>query len=84
VVVVEGSYDKGFFDNIIGRIRENVARDVVISGGKVKLKVSISCGFARYPDDGKSFEEVAQKADDSMYYNKRLMKARRITGQDRR
>ena len=84
VVVVDGSHDKGFFDNIITRIRDNVARDVVIGGGKTRLKVSISCGFARYPEDGKSFEEVAQKADDAMYYNKRLMKARRLTGQDRR
>ena len=84
VVVVDGAHDKGFFDNIITRIRDNVARDVVIGGGKTRLKVSISCGFARYPEDGKSFEEVAQKADDAMYYNKRLMKARRLTGQDRR
>lgn len=84
VVVTEGSYNKNFIDNIILRIRENVARDVVIGGGKTKLKVSISCGYARYPEDGKSFEEVAQKADDAMYYNKRLLKARRITGQDRR
>ncbi|MCR4901256.1 MAG: sensor domain-containing diguanylate cyclase [Butyrivibrio sp.] len=84
VIVVDGQHEKSFFDNIMARIKNNVARDVVIGGGKIKLKVSISCGFARYPDDGKSFEEVAQKADDSMYYNKRLMKARKLTGQSLR
>lgn len=75
VVVIHGTHDKKFYEGVIARMRQNVARDVVI--GDITLKVSISAGYARCPEDGSKFEDVVKKADDAMYYNKRLLKARR-------
>jgi diguanylate cyclase (GGDEF)-like protein len=75
VVVIHGTHDKKFYEGVIARMRENVARDVVI--GEINLKVSISAGYARCPEDGSKLEDVIKKADDAMYYNKRLLKARR-------
>ena len=75
VVVIHGTHDKKFYEGVISRMRDNVARDVVI--GEINLKVSISAGYARCPEDGSKLEEVIKQADDAMYYNKRLLKARR-------
>ncbi|WP_029231624.1 sensor domain-containing diguanylate cyclase [Butyrivibrio sp. VCB2006] len=75
VVVIHGTHDKKFYEGVISRMRQNVARDVVI--GDITLKVSISAGYARCPEDGSKLEDVIKKADDAMYYNKRLLKARR-------
>ncbi len=74
VVVLHGAHDKKFYEGVIARMRQNVAREVVV--GEIKLNVSISAGYARCPEDGTKFEDVVKKADDAMYYNKRLMKAR--------
>ena len=75
VVVIHGTHDKKFFEGVIARMRQNVAREVTI--GEISLTVSISAGYARCPEDGTKYEDVVKKADDAMYYNKRLMKARR-------
>ncbi len=75
VVVIHGTHDKSFYESVITRMRENVARDVVLSD--VTLKVSISAGYARCPEDGTKFEDVVKKADELMYENKRRMKAKR-------
>ena len=81
VVVIHGTHDKKFYEGVIARMRQNVARDVVI--GEINLKVSISAGYARCPEDGTKLEDVVKKADDAMYYNKRLLKAKRLEGQNR-
>lgn len=78
VVVIHGTHDKKFYEGVIARMRNNVAREVNI--GSIKLNVSISAGYARYPEDGNKFEDVVKKADEAMYYNKRLLKARRLAG----
>ncbi len=76
VVVIHGTHDKKFYEGVIARMRQNVARDVTLSN--VTLKVSISAGYARCPEDGTKFEDVVKKADDSMYYNKRMFKSKRL------
>ncbi len=81
MVVIHGTHDKKFYEGVIARMRANVARDVVI--GEVELKVSISAGYARCPEDGTRLEDVVKKADDAMYYNKRLLKAKRLSGQEK-
>ncbi len=81
VVVIHGTHDKKFFEGVIARMRQNVARDVVL--GDITLKVSISAGYARCPEDGIRFEDVVKKADDAMYYNKRMLKARRLADQEK-
>ncbi len=75
VVVIHGTHDKKFYEGVMARMRQNVAREVVLSD--VTLNVSISAGYARCPEDGTKFEDVVKKADDAMYENKRLMKAGR-------
>ena len=75
VVVLHGAHDKKFYEGVITRMRDNVAREVVI--GDIRLNVSISAGYARCPEDGTKLEDVVKKADDAMYNNKRLMKAQR-------
>ena len=75
VVVLHGAHDKKFYEGVIARMRENVAREVVV--GEITLNVSISAGYARCLEDGTKLEDVVKKADDAMYYNKRLMKARK-------
>lgn len=81
VVVIHGTHDRKFFEGVIARMRENVGREVTI--GEIKLNASISAGYARCPEDGTKFEDVVKKADDAMYYNKRLLKAKRLTGQEK-
>ena len=76
VVVIHGTHEKQFYEGVIERMRGNVARDVVLDNG-ITLKVSISAGFARCPEDGTKFEDVVKKADDAMYHNKRLHKAKK-------
>ena len=73
VVVIHGTHEARFYESVIARMRENVARDVVLSD--VTLKVSISAGYARCPEDGAKFEDVVKKADELMYENKRKHKA---------
>ena len=79
VVVIHGTHDKQFYEGVIDRMRNNVARDVTLNNGII-LKVSISAGFARCPEDGSKFEDVVKKADDAMYHNKRAFKAQRNGG----
>jgi diguanylate cyclase (GGDEF)-like protein len=78
VVVIHGTHDKKFYESVIGRMRGNVARDVVLSGSNITLKVSISAGYARCPEDGAKFEDVVKKADELMYEDKRQHKARKL------
>ncbi len=83
VVVIHGTHDKNFYEGVINRMRQNVARDVVVSNN-ITLKVSISAGFARCPEDGTKFEDVVKIADDAMYQNKRAQKAGRDFRQENR
>ncbi len=80
-VIVHDAHDEKFYESVMARMRENVARSVVLNNN-VKLLVSISTGYARYPEDGSNSEEIIQKADDAMYQNKRLYKARRMAGKE--
>ena len=75
-IVIHGAHDKNFYNNVISRMRDNVSRPITI--GTTHIDASISAGFARYPEDGKNTEEIIQKADEAMYHNKRLIKARRF------
>ena len=81
IVVIHGKHDRFFYEDVVTRIRNNVARDVTI--GKVTLKIILSAGFARFPEDGTNIDDVAKKADDAMYNNKKLIKSRSLTPSSR-
>ncbi|HEY3418364.1 MAG TPA: histidine kinase N-terminal 7TM domain-containing protein [Armatimonadota bacterium] len=54
---------------LTARIREALARPLTIKG--TELNLSTSVGISLYPEDGQSFEELIQQADERMYADKR-------------
>lgn len=71
-VIIHGSHDTEFYDNVIFRMKEVMVRKVSIQD--YTLHVSISCGFARYPYDGTDPQSVVQVADAEMYKDKAAQK----------
>ena len=51
---------------IIDRIRKNTEH----SGLNQNYKLTCSIGYALYPDDGKTLEELVAKADEALYFSK--------------
>jgi diguanylate cyclase (GGDEF)-like protein/putative nucleotidyltransferase with HDIG domain len=45
----------------------------------VRLSLSISAGPARFPDDGRTFEELLATADERMYRDKAVRRSRNVT-----
>lgn len=45
----------------------------------VRLSLSISAGSARYPNDGRSFDELLAAADERMYRDKAVRRSRNVT-----
>ncbi len=71
--IIRGDHEKVFFEGIIRRMKDVMNRKVTLSGKAVN--VSISCGYARYPEDGTDSEAVIQIADSEMYKDKALQKS---------
>lgn len=61
----------GRIDTLKKRIHELCARMIKVYDGRVdKYTVSASLGVSLYPDDGKTYRELQEKADDALYYSK--------------
>jgi len=45
----------------------------------VRLSLSISAGPARFPDDGRTFDELLAVADERMYRDKAVRRSRNVT-----
>ncbi len=80
MVVIHGTHDKKFYDNVISRMEQNVQREVVL--GENRINISIAAGYARCPEDATKYEEVKKLADDAMYNNKRRVKAERLNKEE--
>lgn len=63
---------KGCVDSLI--IIERIERRLKEENLSVDIPLSFSLGFACYPEDGKSFEELLKIADKRMYENKKKRK----------
>ena len=65
-----------FIKEVSDNIKTIVAAPIAFNGSI--LKVGLSLGYAHYPADGKSIEELIKVADADMYTDKRNSKSRRI------
>lgn len=66
-------YTEGLSD--VRRAREKAEQVIAGVAGIDKfegVRSSICCGIARYPQDGRTFEELSKAADDAMYDAKRI------------
>lgn len=60
---------------IVGRVVDGVERISQLDGRQIDVGASV--GIARYPNDGKTYEELSNLADRNMYSTKRRRKAER-------
>lgn len=72
VVMLECVEDKADVEGVITRIRESFAQVTQVDGQNVRLKTSV--GYAIYPDDSQTLEELIKTADRNMYEDKREIK----------
>ncbi|MDZ5710989.1 GGDEF domain-containing protein [Jeotgalibacillus haloalkalitolerans] len=73
VVIMQQSIDKQSISHTKKAIREAVENDKKIDAGTINLKTSI--GYAAYPIDGQTMDELLIKADAQMYKEKSYRKA---------
>jgi diguanylate cyclase (GGDEF) domain len=73
-VFLYGYDNKKEIRKIIKRIHNNIERSVLKLPNNRELKIRISTGVSWYPDDGKTFEELAKYSDFAMYKIKRTIK----------
>ncbi|GAA4350353.1 putative bifunctional diguanylate cyclase/phosphodiesterase [Angustibacter luteus] len=67
-LVLPGNTDRAATVALLGRIRTELAREIVI--GTVSLHVVASFGVCFYPDDAGDLESLIQHADTAMYQGK--------------
>ena len=68
---------------IVERKAELLLKNIQSIGEKYKnISVSLSVGISCYPNDGKSLQELYEKADKALYYAKRNGKNRFVLHQD--
>jgi diguanylate cyclase (GGDEF)-like protein len=67
-LILPGAGDKTTTVALLTRVREHLAREVVLDG--VSLSVEASFGVAFYPDDADDVEGLLQCADGAMYQGK--------------
>ncbi len=72
-VLIHGAHDRSFYEGIIRRMKEVMNRRINVNGNSIS--VSISCGFARYPEDGADYDSIIQIADSEMYRDKAAQKS---------
>lgn len=69
-VIIAPPVDRTVIENLMSRISAAVEMPVPMPGGMV-LSVSLSIGFALYPDDGSASGDLVRLADAAMYRHKR-------------
>jgi diguanylate cyclase (GGDEF)-like protein len=71
-LVLPGNVDRAQTVALLGRIREELAREIVLGTDKnrVSLHVVASFGVSFYPEHGKDLEALLQHADAAMYQGK--------------
>ncbi len=78
VIVLEGDFQEQAREGIIQRI-ENLSKRPFNLDGLI-VNISSSIGFAQYPHEGATIEELLNKADERMYAWKKRIKAERAAG----
>ncbi len=59
-------------------MKESMRRKISIK--EKSLYVTISCGYARFPEDGGDYQAVTSAADKEMYRDKAEMKGEKALG----
>lgn len=65
VVVITDLYSDDLLYLLANRLKNSLARPLVLDNNLVKVSVSI--GFVTYPESGKTTEEILKRADHAMY-----------------
>lgn len=73
VIMLESVSNEIDVECVISRIRESFAQVTQVSGHEVKLKTSV--GYAIYPDNAQTLDELIKTADQRMYEDKRKTKS---------
>ncbi len=73
-IIIEGSHDERVIRAIKNRILTCGKETFIFDD--VRINISASVGFARYPLDGEYIQEIMTVADKNMYEDKRLSKRR--------
>ena len=77
-LIIHGDHNGEFYEEIIKRMKESMSRKISIR--EKSLFVTISCGYARFPEDGLNYEAVTVAADREMYRDKAEMKGENGSG----
>ncbi len=72
VVMLESIQGRSDVESVVRRIRESFAQVTQVDGQNVKLKTSV--GYAIYPDDAQTVDDLVKRADKRMYEDKRAFK----------
>jgi len=74
MVILDGLKNDIAFERIMQRMLDAVAKPMIIEGNS--LQVAISIGYAVFPDEAKSYNELYQIADKKMYEYKKENKVK--------
>ena len=71
-ILIKGDYSEGVYERKMARIRSHMKKIFTLhtETGDIKMPLSTSIGYARYPDDGEDADAVMEVADGRMYENK--------------
>ncbi len=70
-IIVPNQITINGLSNLVQRIKASIGRTTVLGNSTVQITASI--GYARYPQDGSSFENIVQIAEEMMYADKKSM-----------
>jgi len=60
--------------SVADRIRRNLERQHIYLNEQNEKRVTVSCGIAQFPTHSRNIKEVIEKADEALYYAKRIGK----------
>lgn len=72
IIFINRIKDEETVKQVMSRIVQTISKPMMIDD--LQLNISISAGYAIYPDEGKTFEELYSIADQNMYKNKNTFK----------
>jgi len=70
-VIVPNQITINGLSNLVQRIKNSISRTTVLGNSTVQISAAI--GYARYPQDGNSYENIVQIAEEMMYADKKSM-----------
>lgn len=75
-VILEGLKERSQVEELAARIEQAISQPFTLDGQEVGIGASV--GIAIFPDDGEQAEALVSLADDQMYRNKRMKKAKEL------